>query len=83
MLGTCPHLSRPSPPSPYTDCHTDLANLNAEGGGYDNAFQAASSRGHEEIVQMLLEKGAIAYESLAIKVVRSSDINRLQNSKAR
>jgi ankyrin repeat protein len=34
------------------------AEVNAQGGRYGNALQAASSRGHVEIVQRLLEKGA-------------------------
>jgi hypothetical protein len=32
--------------------------VNAQGGGYGNALQAASSEGHEEVVQMLLDQGA-------------------------
>ena len=32
--------------------------VNAQGGRYPNALQAASSRGHEKVVQILLEKGA-------------------------
>ncbi|GFG10695.1 Pfs, NACHT and ankyrin domain protein [Aspergillus udagawae] len=34
------------------------ANVNAQGGHYGNALQAASAGGHHEIVQLLLEKGA-------------------------
>ena len=34
------------------------ADVNAQGGEYGNALQAASSRGYDRIVQMLLEKGA-------------------------
>ena len=34
------------------------AEVNAQGGGYGNALQAASSGGHETVVQMLLDKGA-------------------------
>ncbi|KAK4232828.1 putative vegetative incompatibility protein, partial [Achaetomium macrosporum] len=34
------------------------ADVNAQGGVYGNALQAASSEGHKHIVQMLLEKGA-------------------------
>ncbi|KAK8036681.1 hypothetical protein PG993_008664 [Apiospora rasikravindrae] len=34
------------------------ANVNAQGGDYGNALQAASFRGHKEIVQTLLENGA-------------------------
>ena len=34
------------------------ADVNAQGGKYGNALQAASSRGHEAIVKMLLENGA-------------------------
>ena len=32
--------------------------INAQGGEYGNALQAASSRGHDQVVQMLLDKGA-------------------------
>jgi ankyrin repeat protein len=34
------------------------AEVNAQGGGYGNALQAASEGGHEKVVQILLEKGA-------------------------
>ena len=34
------------------------ADVNAQGGVYDNALQAASSRGHEKIVEMLIAKCA-------------------------
>jgi ankyrin repeat protein len=34
------------------------AEVNAQGGFYGNALQAASLRGHVEIVQRLLEEGA-------------------------
>ncbi|KAK4220779.1 hypothetical protein QBC38DRAFT_493467 [Podospora fimiseda] len=34
------------------------ADVNAQGGGYGNALQAASSGGHQEIVKLLLDKGA-------------------------
>lgn len=34
------------------------ADFNAQGGKYGNALQAASSEGHEKVVQMLLDKGA-------------------------
>ncbi|KAL6410100.1 hypothetical protein AUP68_06511 [Ilyonectria robusta] len=34
------------------------ADVNAQGGFYGNALQAASHRGHHEIVQLLLDKGA-------------------------
>ncbi|KAF2452237.1 hypothetical protein BDY21DRAFT_260258, partial [Lineolata rhizophorae] len=34
------------------------ADVNAQGGHYGNALQAASSLGREKIVQLLLEKGA-------------------------
>ncbi|OAG12718.1 ankyrin [Paraphaeosphaeria sporulosa] len=34
------------------------ANVNAQGGGYGNALQAASYGGHEAIVKLLLDKGA-------------------------
>jgi hypothetical protein len=34
------------------------ANVNAQGGEYGNALQAASSRGHNRAVELLLGKGA-------------------------
>ncbi|KAF4247129.1 hypothetical protein CNMCM8980_007809 [Aspergillus fumigatiaffinis] len=34
------------------------ADVNAQGGDYGNALQAASQGGHKEVVQLLLEKGA-------------------------
>ncbi|KAI1535686.1 Ank-2 multi-domain protein, partial [Pyrenophora tritici-repentis] len=34
------------------------ADVNAQGGGYGNALQAASEGGHEQVVKMLLEAGA-------------------------
>jgi ankyrin repeat protein len=34
------------------------ADVNAQGGGYGNALQAAAAEGHEAIVTQLLEKGA-------------------------
>ncbi|KAI9856111.1 MAG: hypothetical protein M1813_009229 [Trichoglossum hirsutum] len=34
------------------------ADVNAQGGDYGNALQAASAKGHDQIVQQLLEKGA-------------------------
>ncbi|OAG06012.1 ankyrin [Paraphaeosphaeria sporulosa] len=36
------------------------ADINVQGGHYGNALQAASSRGHEAIVKLLLDKGAEA-----------------------
>ena len=32
--------------------------VNAQGGRFGNALQAASERGHEKVVTMLLDKGA-------------------------
>jgi len=34
------------------------ANVNAQGGEYGNALQAASMGGHEKVVQMLTDAGA-------------------------
>ena len=34
------------------------ADVNAQGGGFGNALQAASAEGHREIAELLLEKGA-------------------------
>jgi len=34
------------------------AKVNAEGGDYSNALQAASREGHEKVVQMLIDAGA-------------------------
>jgi ankyrin repeat protein len=33
-------------------------NINAKGGPLGNALQAASARGHEKVVQMLVSRGA-------------------------
>jgi len=38
--------------------HNLLKQLNAQGGRFGNALQAASYGGHEKIVQTLLDKGA-------------------------
>ncbi|PIA90941.1 Serine/threonine-protein phosphatase 6 regulatory ankyrin repeat subunit A [Cercospora beticola] len=40
------------------DLLTDGADVNAQGGQYDNALQAASVNGHVHIVRMLLDAGA-------------------------
>ncbi|KAH6978413.1 hypothetical protein EDB82DRAFT_546596 [Fusarium venenatum] len=37
---------------------TEGANVNAKGGNYGNALQAASYEGHREVIQLLLDKGA-------------------------
>ncbi|KAF2677730.1 hypothetical protein K458DRAFT_279074, partial [Lentithecium fluviatile CBS 122367] len=34
------------------------ADVNAQGGAYGNALQAASSGGHEQVVKLLLKKNA-------------------------
>jgi ankyrin repeat protein len=34
------------------------ADVNAQGGFYGNALQAASCRGHKQVVKLLLDKGA-------------------------
>ena len=34
------------------------AKVNAQGGCYSNALQAASSKGHKAVVRLLLDKGA-------------------------
>jgi ankyrin repeat protein len=46
------------------------ANVNAEGGPYGNALQAASEEGHVKVVQMLLEQGA---SSLSLSDLQLSD----------
>jgi hypothetical protein len=38
-------------------CHA--ADVNAQGGFYGNALQAASHGGHEKVVELLLGKGAV------------------------
>jgi hypothetical protein len=35
------------------------ADVNAQGGLYDNALQAASRRGHRNVAQILLDRGAL------------------------
>ena len=34
------------------------ADVNAQGGHYDNALHAANERGHKEVVQLLIKHGA-------------------------
>jgi ankyrin repeat protein len=36
----------------------ERAGVNAQGGRYGSALQAASSRGYRDVVQLLLDKGA-------------------------
>jgi len=38
------------------------ADVNARGGYYGNALQAASTRGHEKVVQILIDAGAVERE---------------------
>lgn len=45
------------------------ANVNARGGEYGNALQAASRGGHEKVVQTLLEKGAHREPTSTILIV--------------
>jgi ankyrin repeat protein len=35
------------------------ADVNTQGGGYRNTLQAASVRGHSDVVKLLLENGAV------------------------
>jgi ankyrin repeat protein len=35
------------------------ADVNAQGGEYGNALQAASAEGHDKVVQMLMNAGAV------------------------
>lgn len=37
------------------------AHVNAQGGHYGNALQAASGRGYQQVVKLLLDKGAVRY----------------------
>ncbi len=48
-----PEAARHSP-----DAHREGANINAQGGNYGNALQAAAAEACYGIVQMLIEKGA-------------------------
>ena len=41
------------------------ADVDAQGGGYGNALQAASAEGHEQVVELLLDEGA---DELEMKV---------------
>ena len=45
----------------FSSCLKEGADVNAQGGYYGNALQAASNNGHKEIVQLLLERGADVY----------------------
>jgi ankyrin repeat domain-containing protein 50 len=38
------------------------ADVHAQGGRYSNALQAASERGHDKVVQMLIDAGAVERE---------------------
>lgn len=44
--------------APAQDIISKGADVNAQGGYFGNALQAASSRGHQEIVKLLLDQGA-------------------------
>jgi hypothetical protein len=43
------------------------AEVNAQGGGYGNALQAASSRGHEKVVQILQKRQHLATVDMQIQ----------------
>jgi hypothetical protein len=47
------------------------ADVNAQGEEYGNSLQAVSAKGHDQIVQQLLEKGADAEEMLSLPVFLS------------
>src|SRR5258708_8974184 len=56
-------IRRPAASSggPYTTVMLPVdngADVNAQGGNYDNALYAASSGGHEQIVRLLVDNGA-------------------------
>jgi ankyrin repeat protein len=56
-----PRARRRSPKKPLYIGAVKLekgADVNAQGGEYGNALQAASAQGRKEVVQMLLKKGA-------------------------
>jgi hypothetical protein len=40
-------------------CISIRSTVNAQGGGYGNALQAASVESHEKVVELLLGKGAV------------------------
>ena len=42
------------------------ADINAQGGLYGNALQAASARGHVEIAEMLIQNGAKRTNGLSL-----------------
>jgi Ankyrin repeats (3 copies) len=48
------------------------ADANAQGGDYGNAPQAASTRDHERVMRLLLEKGADV-ESMAMRAASAED----------
>ena len=49
------------------------ADVNAEGGEFGNALAAASSRGHEKVVQLLLDNGAVPEKEDSSDEGHSSD----------
>ena len=46
------------------------ANVNAQGGRYGNALYAASSGGHDQVVQILLDKEADINKALQVALFR-------------
>ncbi|KAK2765812.1 pfs domain-containing protein [Colletotrichum kahawae] len=58
------------------------ADVNAQGGRYGNALQAASERGHQEIIQMLLNNGADVNAQAALERGHQEIIQMLLNNGA-
>ena len=52
------HESRPTTVTPLPHTSSIFELINAQGGDFDNALQAASHEGYQSVVQLLLEKGA-------------------------
>lgn len=49
--------------APARDLISKGADINAQGGRYDNALQTASSEGHRDIVKLLQQRGTITSSS--------------------
>jgi ankyrin repeat protein len=56
------------------------ADVNAQGGGFDNALQAASAEGHTDIVKLLLEEGVDVDARAATTATPCSQLEAMSRS---